>query len=153
MSEEKVKFDASGSIDRIELLWLCLNQHHIDRSPFFSDAYSRKTFDTRKKEMLLKAKGGQIRTDIAYDSEINAPIGYCVSIIHADDMGEIESLIVQKEYRGLGIGESLMERAMRWMDEHNVKRKILEVYFGNEDAFTFYERFGFYPKVTVLEQR
>lgn len=153
MSGVKFKFDESESMDEVKSLWVSLNQHHIDRSPFFSEAYSRKAFDARKKEMLLKAEGGKIRTDIAYDSEINAPVGYCISIIHADNLGEIESLIVQKEYRGLGIGESLMQRALRWMDEHNVYKKKLEVYFGNEDAFVFYKRFGFYPKFTVLEQR
>ena len=87
MSGVKFKFDESESMDEVKSLWVSLNQHHIDRSPFFSEAYSRKAFDARKKEMLLKAEGGKIRTDTAYDSEINAPVGYCISIIHADNLG------------------------------------------------------------------
>jgi len=149
-----VRYEAGGSdkLDQVEALWLNLNQHHVVRSPHFSEVYASKTFDTRKKEILSKGKKGIIRTDLAYESETGVMVGYCISIIHADNVGEIESLVVLKESRGMGIGESLMQRSMKWMEEHKVKRKRLEVYFGNEEAFAFYKRFGFFPKYTVLEQ-
>lgn len=153
MSEIRYEEGGSEFIDRIETLWLNLNQHHIDRTPFFSEAYKNKTFQSRKTEMIVKSNGGKIRTDIAYVLEMQMPIGYCISIVHPDIVGEVESLVVDNRYRGLGIGEELMQRALSWMDSYHVKNKRLEVYFGNEEVFNFYRRFGFYPKYIVLEQK
>jgi diamine N-acetyltransferase len=39
------------------------------------------------------------------------------------------------------------------MDEHGAERKIIGVAVGNEEAFGFYEKFGFYPRVTILRQK
>jgi ribosomal protein S18 acetylase RimI-like enzyme len=50
------------------------------------------------------------------------------------------------------LGEALMESALRWFDEHEVKEKHVAVAVGNEKVFEFYMRFGFYPRTTVLLQ-
>lgn len=42
--------------------------------------------------------------------------------------------------------------AITWMDEMGAHTKTVSVAVGNEKAFSFYERFGFYPRKTLLEQ-
>jgi ribosomal protein S18 acetylase RimI-like enzyme len=78
--------------------------------------------------------------------------GYCISTISGDRQGEIESIYIEPDYRGSGIGDSLMKRALRWMDECSVTKKVLGVGAGNEEVFEFYRRYNFYPRTTILEQ-
>lgn len=65
---------------------------------------------------------------------------------------EMESLYVRENYRGLGLGETLLSNAIAWMDEMGAHTKTVSVAVGNEKAFGFYEHFGFYPRKTQLEQ-
>ena len=67
-------------------------------------------------------------------------------------LGEIESIYIEPDYRGSGIGDNLMKRALRWMDEYPVDKKVLTVGAGNEEVFAFYSRHNFYPRTTILEQ-
>jgi hypothetical protein len=39
------------------------------------------------------------------------------------------------------------------MDSAGVVRKRVAVADGNEDSWVFYQRFGFYPRVMLLEQK
>jgi hypothetical protein len=39
------------------------------------------------------------------------------------------------------------------MDIHAVSRKVIAVAAGNEEAFGFYAKFNFYPRVSVLMHR
>ena len=53
---------------------------------------------------------------------IKKHIGYCISTINLELVGEIESLYLEKEYRNQGIGEELMNRALTYLNEM-VQRK------------------------------
>ena len=79
-------------------------------------------------------------------------MGYCVSTISAVGTGEIDSLYVSEQFRGQGIGTTLVAEAMAWMDGCGVTTKIVVVAGGNEQACAFYERWGFFVRSTKLEQ-
>ena len=66
--------------------------------------------------------------------------------------GEIDSLYVDATYRGMGVGEGLMRRALNWLKGKPVNTRKLLVAAGNEEVLAFYARFGFYPKHILLEQ-
>jgi len=38
------------------------------------------------------------------------------------------------------------------MDRHYTEKKVISIAGGNEQVFSFYGRYGFYPKNTILEQ-
>ena len=46
-----------------------------------------------------------------------------------------------------------MKKALEWLDKMKVKETIIAVGDGNEEAFKFYEKFGFYPRVTILTKK
>ncbi|MBT3233454.1 MAG: hypothetical protein HN356_11630 [Calditrichaeota bacterium] len=46
-----------------------------------------------------------------------------------------------------------MRESLLWMDSLSVKRKVLGVGVGNEVTFRFYEKYNFFPRTTILEQR
>ena len=149
---EYLETDEQG-LDSIGHLWQKLIEYHKERSPqHFSGHYTMITFDLRKKQLLEKSGKGSMRIDLARDTETGKLVGYCVSTILGDKQGEIESIYIEESYRHSGIGDNFMKKALHWMDGLSVKKKIVGVGAGNEEVFSFYSRYSFYPRATILEQ-
>lgn len=141
-----------GGLDHIGPLWEKLREHHRSRSKEFGELFTRFTFAERKAGLLRTAASGKMRVDIVRDTDAGRYVGYCISSLSPEKKGEIESIYVEPEYRGQGIGDNLMCRALRFMDEHGALRRLLAVAAGNEEVFGFYRRHGFVPRYTMLEQ-
>ena len=139
-------------LDLIEPLWIKLNGLHKSLYPHPTDHFHRMTFERRKKDLLKKSAGGALRIDLARDTETKELNGYCVTTVNAEKQGEIESIYIEPDYRRSDIGDAFMKKALKWLEEQAVTRKIVGVAAGNEDVFEFYGRYGFYPRVTILEQ-
>ncbi len=139
-------------IDQIRPLWEHLVLHHGKKSPYFKDFYETFTFEKRRADLLHKSNGGLLRVDIAKDRDTGKNIGYCVSTVKENE-GEIDSIFIDHDYRSEGIGSAFMERALAWMDGQHTSVKRVAVAVGNEDAFGFYEKFGFLPRQVILEQK
>jgi len=139
-------------LDDIQELWEALNRYHRDAAANFKSHYENFTFEMRKKNLLKKAQNGQLRIEIAVDQETAQNVGYCISRVEFSGDAEMESLYVHEIYRGLGLGETLLSNAITWMDEMGAHTKSVSVAVGNEKAFSFYARFGFHPRKTLLEQ-
>lgn len=66
-------------------------------------------------------------------------------------IGELVNLYIKPEYRGLHIGEHLIDEAMKWLRaRENVSRLMVYVSNGNNPG-TFYERYGFKHSFSVLD--
>lgn len=139
-------------LDSIAPLWEKLREHQRVRSPHFPQHYARRTWKRRKAELLEKAKTGGLHLDIAADSKTKKIRGYCVSTISSDKQAQLESIYIEPEYRKAGVGDELMQRALAWMNEMQVKTKTLIVGVGNEEVLSFYSRYNFYPKYITVEQ-
>ncbi len=144
---------ASGGLellDEIQPLWERLNQHHAAVSPYFASHFQAFRFAERKASLLRKYTGGQLHLDLARVGE--QAVGYLVSAVTGDHLGEIESIFVSEPYRGRGIAAELMQRGLAWLEAQDIHDKAVAVAVGNERAFSFYARFGFYPRLVVLKQ-
>lgn len=141
-----------GLLDDVKELWEGLNEHHLANTKHFAGHYSSFTYQSRKDCFVKKAQKGALRVDIAIDEEEQERIGYCISSVDEEKIAEIESLYVLESHRTLGVGKVLVKKALDWMDELGAVKKVVTVASGNENAFGFYEKFGFYPRKTVLEQ-
>jgi ribosomal protein S18 acetylase RimI-like enzyme len=150
----KIKYTHGGKevLDEIQPLWETLNQYHCQRSVFFKEYYLSMTFEKRKADLLKKYLGGELRVELAVDEELGQPVGYVVSSVNSQKIGEVDSIFVSDAYRSMGIGGLLMKNALSWMDKCGVLEKVVEVSVGNEGAFGFYGRYGFLPRKTVLKQ-
>lgn len=143
------------NIDMIEPLWVQLNEHHRVLSPHFSSHYEKFTFEERKRDLLTKAGRGLMHISLAKDIDADRYAGYCVSSLLMDGnspAGEVESIFVEKAYQSSGIGDKLMKRALEWMDSMGATTKKVAVGAGNESVLPFYARYGFYTRMTMLEQ-
>ena len=153
----KITF-TSGSVELLEFvdpLWEKLNDHHAEVSTWFGEVFAGFSFERRKKSLLSQQKGRKLHVGLAKDAEKDVFVGYCISSVKETDTGlagEIESIFVEPDYRNKNIGEQLMTNALEWLEHQGVARKFLVVACGNERVFSFYERFGFYPKTVKLDQ-
>lgn len=142
---------SSELLNLVEPLWEKLRKHHETKSNYFSNEFKNFKFEVRKSK-FIKDSNMQVKIDLIKDIEKDIYIGYCISTINKDLIGEIDSIFVEKEYRIHGLGEKLMNRALEWLNNYNVKTKIIAVAEGNEDVMEFYQKHGFYKRRVILEQ-
>ncbi len=135
----------------IKSLWENLNEQHRRTSMHFKSRYERFSFEER----IRKFARPEIRTaiDIAETIPGKRIIAYCISSISRGEEGEIDSIYIEPDFRGKKIGRTLMERALSWFDTEGIAVRTVAVASGNESAFGFYEKFGFYPALTVLRRK
>ncbi len=62
---------------------------------------------------------------------------------HDEDVGEIRRLRVHPDYRRRGVGSTLIERALRWCEEHNYLKITLDTYLEREAAIKLFQKFHF----------
>lgn len=139
-------------LDYVASLWEKLNEHHKNNSHDFKLKYSNMKFESRRSALLKKSSTGKLRVELAKLREHDAYIGYCISSIDSGGNGEIDSIYINPEFRGEHIGDNFMKNALEWMDSNEVISKSIGVATGNEQAFGFYRKYGFYPSVTTLRQ-
>lgn len=152
IKKEDIKYEIGDIelIDYVEPLWTQLNKLHLDRSINFKYKYENNTFKDRKNSLLKEEKNLMIV--LAKVQSTDEYIGYSISSISKDNIGEIDSIYIDSRYRGLQIGDMLMKKPLEWMTNKCITKIIVGVAAGNEDVFPFYSKFGFYPKATILEQ-
>lgn len=142
-----------AGIEAIRPLWNRICEHHRIRARTFRAFFERTTFDDRKAYFARCAEEGDLRVDLASDPVAGRCVAYCVTSLSAERIGEIESLYVEEAYRSQGVGTALVRRALAWLGENGSVENRVSVAEGNEEAFPFYRKFGFYPRRTVLEQK
>jgi ribosomal protein S18 acetylase RimI-like enzyme len=140
-------------IDIIKPLWEKLSAHHQELSPHFPERYTEFRFEERKEELLKKSENGILKIDMAKDEKSGQFIGYCISSISDESIGEVDSIYLEEKYRSLGIGDELMKRSLNWMDQKGIKSKKIIVAVGNEELLSFYKRYDFLPRHIILEQK
>lgn len=133
----------------VEPLWKKLNKQHEKISTYFQDRFRKMSFETRKSKFVSKSTR-VINIDLIKKNELY--IGYCVSAINEDGVGEIDSLFVDEKYRKFGLGDKLMTRGLEWLNSNNVKTKIISVAEGNEEVLEFYKKYDFYKRSILLQQ-
>jgi ribosomal protein S18 acetylase RimI-like enzyme len=141
-----------GSVERLDAvgpLWEQLNEHHRQRAGVFAAEYAARSYRERRAGLLAKARTAQLVIDLARDPAMGACVGYCISTVR-DSVGEVDSIFVTAAYRGRGIGSRLLERALDWLATAGADSIKIQVAAGNEAAFAFYQRYGFYPRYTML---
>ncbi len=66
--------------------------------------------------------------------------------------GHVDTLVVDRNHRRVGIGTALMKAARSWAQEHGAAELVLTVWAGNQDADAFYQRLGYTVLSRVLRK-
>ncbi|MFO7594854.1 MAG: GNAT family N-acetyltransferase [Desulfocurvibacter africanus] len=134
-------------LDTIEPLWRGLCEHHARVSPDFAVWFRNRDFADRKAEIFAQASSGmQVRLALAGSETV----GYCVSTLSTDGTGEVDSIFVREDYRGMEIGERLMRDALDWLEAQGATSLLVAVVHGNDRALQWYRRLGFAPRIVKM---
>jgi ribosomal protein S18 acetylase RimI-like enzyme len=140
---EIVQLDRSR-LSEIEDLWKELNSHHRQLSLNFKQHFDTLTFQDRLKQLACKES-----LSLFAGSDAAAYVGYCIATADRN-RGEIDSIYVKASYSGQGIGHELMMRAMEWLRTQDCAETVIYVAEGNEQVLSFYEKYGFSKRYTVM---
>jgi len=136
----------------VEPLWQKLRAYHSPLLAGFPGAKPPFNFEPRKQEILAKAEPGKIRVELVSAASDRSDIAYCISTVSKDGQGEIDSMFVEEAFRGRGIGSELVRRALAWLAGAGATSRVVTVAHANEEALAFYKRFGFEPRMILLQQ-
>ncbi|HHT47808.1 MAG TPA: GNAT family N-acetyltransferase [Firmicutes bacterium] len=144
----------TGEMDLIRPLWEKIKNHHVQKTVHFREYFEKKTWADRKKDLFganneLKIIVTREKNDGAACARI---IGYCIASITDKSRGEIDSIYIEEEYRGCDYGSRLMEESLAWFRDNGITDIVISVAVGNEEVLKFYEKFGFKPRLYVLER-
>jgi GNAT superfamily N-acetyltransferase len=131
----------------IRNLWEKLNQLHYDDSVYFEDHYVSFTFEKRV-AAFADIEDANLKISVVKDGP--RFLGYCVSSIEGLH-GEIDSLYLEEELRGRGIGKRLVEAHIAWMKGRGCDRVRLAVSYGHDSVREFYHRMGFFERLVYYE--
>lgn len=139
-------------LDVVGPLWEELNRHHQALSEHFADTMRGRSFAARKAGLVEKSRDGRLRVDLAKTASGEC-VGYSIATIDCHQTGEIDSIFVLPSLRNHRIGDALMRRALQWMDSIGTRSRILEVAWGNQQVWSFYQRYGFLPRSVRFVQK
>lgn len=136
-------------LGRIKPLWEKLNLQHREGARYFGEQYMTFTFEKRC-EKFRSVPEEDLRIAIVQAEGVVA--GYCIATIEKDT-GEIDSLFIEQAYRGCGFGRTLVKDCILWFGQRTCERIVVTVADGNDAAFGFYEKCGFFPLLTYLQMK
>ncbi len=136
-------------LSSIAPLWQELNRHHGSLSPHFTAFYREFTFDQRMASIARHAV--KLRLFLALPEAKSPPLGFGISSIDAQGVGEIDSLYVQLNSRGQGLGSRLIEAMHAWFASENIVTRRVTVAAGNENAFSIYTKYGYALRMHLLQ--
>ena len=141
----------SGGAELIALtepLWQKQKAYHLEIDHVNPDSYVDLSFEERMDE--IRGKAEHLITLLAEDADTGKLIGYNLSTINSAGLGEIDSVFVEEDYRGKGIGTALIKETLEWMDENKAKRTKMHVLEANQSAFKLYRALGFEPRLIEM---
>lgn len=134
-------------IHRIAPLWEKLNAQHLAASAHFKEHFAGQTFEARcSKFRAMPESAVHIG---AARNENGRFVGYCICSA-LDETGELDSIYIEPEYRGQGLGGRLASNGVDWLKSKGCRHIDVMVAEGNESVFPFYEKLGFCIRGTVL---
>ena len=98
MNEVIYKTGGLELLPEIKPLWKKLNMYHQENANHFLNALRINTFEKRYEKFYSDDIVIDIQIEIVIDSSINDIIGYCISVIDEDKVGELDSLYVDQIY-------------------------------------------------------
>lgn len=139
---------AFEKIGCIRNLWEKLNELHYEDTVYFEDHYESFSFEER---IAVWRDWDPVDLKISIVKEGPRFLGYCVST-KAGIAGEIESIYLEPEIQGIGLGKRLVGEHVAWLKAGGCKRIRAAVSYGHEgEVEEFYHRLGFFERLIYFE--
>jgi GNAT superfamily N-acetyltransferase len=140
-----VRADRTHLVQIMEV-WKQFMEYHQRIDPFYGTvADGHLQFG----EYILE-RMGQEESLVLVAMEGDSMLGYCLSYVHHRPpvftervVGILSDLAVREGQRGAGAGSALVESALEWFREKEVKRVELRTSAMNRPSIDFYQKHGF----------
>ncbi|WP_160159357.1 GNAT family N-acetyltransferase [Streptomyces sp. SLBN-118] len=151
---------AASEIDHLEGLWGQLLAHHSKKAPHLAELGALRSpaesWRLRREQYIEWLR--EPRTTVLVARDGDRLLGYAVvRVLDApgswqwgDQVGVLETLVVDDDARGTGVGQALVGAARERLAELKVQVMKISVIAGNEDAVRFYQREGAVDFVRTL---
>ena len=130
---------SSREVYRLEECLRELADHHNQVSVNFSGCFPKKPFQDTLAAFEKEVNSGRSRIAVIENGE--EILGFCKVNINGEE-GTVDYLVVLKNHRGNGYGETLLAWALDVLRAGGAGRIEVKVVDGN-DAVRFYEKHGF----------
>lgn len=136
----------ASEVSKLEECLRALAEHHNAVSANFKGTYPSRPYEITLKrfEEMLTAQ----TSHIAVVEDQGYIVGFCKIDVHGEK-GELDYLVVLKEYRGKGYGKLLMDWAMQSLEQYQLHHVEVKVIDGNE-TIRLYEKYGFRTAAQIL---
>jgi ribosomal protein S18 acetylase RimI-like enzyme len=141
-----------SEVDRLEDLWCRLTAHHGVVAPHLAEigALRAPAESWRLRRAQYAGWAGEPATRILVARDGERILGYAVvRVVHApgswqwgDDVGVLETLVVDDGARGTGVGRALLSAARAHLTSLSITVMKITVIDGNDGASRFYRRDG-----------
>ena len=132
-----------SNIDELYDLLLELADHHNLVSKHFKGKYPSKPIAEIIAEIKDKVNNRTAQVDIIRMNKI-------IIALAIYNVGNLEYLIISKNYRNKGYGQILMDNVMAYFTKKNVKRIEIRVVHENNVAMKFYKHYGFQTQSEIM---
>lgn len=125
----------NASLNDIDILWRWGEENWElwgdEKNKWFSKKSLTMWINDPKDDVLLVAR------------KAGKPVGMCMTLV-LRNWAFCVGLFVEKEFRGVGLGKKLLDKAIRILKRNGVESILLLVDTKNEAGIRFYEREKFY---------
>ena len=144
MPIEIITYDLTKDYDSVKELMVELLTYlgQIFDEQRFSLTLSRRMSDPVNNDGILIAKDGEKVIGMIWGEIVSLP----------NKHGQISNLIVNKEYRGKGIGDMLIRRAIKFFVANHVSHVLINAR-NMEKEGKLYEKYGFKKRYIVMENK
>jgi ribosomal protein S18 acetylase RimI-like enzyme len=152
MPDVSIRHLDPADIELVEPLWNALREHHASVSPHLGAPRTREASWQRRRAQyerwLAEPDAFVLIAELG-----ETPVGYAMVHLRAgsptwptgERAGEVETLSVQPDARGRGIGTMLLRAVERELAGLGVDELSLHAISTNHQAMAFYERHGLRP--------
>jgi GNAT superfamily N-acetyltransferase len=139
-------------LEQIQPLWQALYRHQFEHGMLLQlpegayDAWlkSIRPFLGRFASVVVAELNGEIVGFVAGRIRTLPPY------FGAATIGAISEVFVSDQYRSRGIGQRLLEFALKWFEDQQITRVELQVVAGNPDGIRFYRQLGWHEELLQM---
>ena len=133
-----------------ELMQTVQDFHHKMRCDIHKDneIFEKKEFDKKKNDIVVATLNDEVIGVLIYLIKNGSVINY----VYQRKVLFVDALVVDSNYRRLGIGKSLMDEAFNIARENDCVSVELNVWDFNSNAKKFYDNLGMSVKTIILEK-
>jgi len=156
MGEIEIRIATMDDYSEICRLYRQLDEHHADILP---DVFQRFPDPPRPREVVARfiERGNADYILTIADGRVVGFLNLSLSshppypMFRGHEFAAVENVVVDTEYRGKGIGTSLIKAAKAWAKEHGLRFMQTTVWSANKGARALYVNQGFEPLTERLE--